>query len=91
MRQIYCKKIVNKIFFLDICEQAIFINNSRTVFAKQKEQVSIDIGNVMKIVGFSIQGISKPTNFTLKYSSSDSIDDLHPVFQTFGNQTLRVR
>ena len=45
----------------------------------------------MKIVGFSIQGISKPTNFTLKYSSSDSKDDLQPVYKTIGNQTLRVR
>ena len=78
-------------FFLDVCEQAIFINNSRTVFAKQEKEVSIDIGNVMKIVGFSIQGISKPTNFTPKYSSSDSKDDLQPVYQTIGNLTLRVR
>ena len=81
----------NQKLFLDVCEQAIFINNSRTVFAKQEKEVSIDIGNVMKIVGFSIQGISKPTSFTLKYSSSDSKDDLQPVYQTIGNLILRVR
>ena len=55
------------------------------------KEATIDIGKVMKIVGFSIQGISRPTNFTLKYSSSDSMHDLKPVYQTKGNNfTKRV-
>ena len=45
------------------------------------KEVTIDIGKVMKIIGFSIQGISRSTNFTLKYSS-DSVQDLKPVYQT---------
>ena len=46
------------------------------------KEVTIDIGKVMKIIGFSIEGISRSTNFTLKYSSSDSVQDLKPVYQT---------
>ena len=42
----------------------------------------------MKIVGFSIQGISRTTNFTLKYSSSDSIHDLKPVYQFTKNERV---
>ena len=77
---------------IDICEQSIFINDLRTTtVSMNNKEATIDIGKVMKIVGFSIQGISRPTNFTLKYSSSDSMHDLKPVYQTSeNNSTKRV-
>ena len=74
---------------LDICEQSIFINDLRTTTVNiNNKEATIDIGKVMKIVGFSIQGISRSTNFTLKYSSSDSIHDLKPVYQLTKNERV---
>ena len=75
---------------IDICEQSIFINDLRTTtVSMNNKEATIDIGNVMKIVGFSIQGITRSTNFTLKYSSSDSLHDLKPVYQTSENNFTR--
>ena len=69
--------------FIDICEQSIFIDGLRTKTADLiNKTATIDVGKVMKVVGFSIQGLSRSTNFTLKYSSSDSMNDLKPVYQT---------
>ena len=81
--------LTNIYFNIDICEQSIFINDLRTITPNiSTNEATIDIGKVMKIVGFSIQGISRSTNFTLKYSSSDSIHDLKPVYQFTKNERV---
>ena len=59
------------------------MNGSGTFTADiSNKTATIDVGKVMRVVGFSIQGLTTSTNFTLRYSSSDSVNDLKPVYQT---------
>ena len=40
----------------------------------------------MKVVGFSLQGLSISKKFALKYSSSDSVSDMKFVYQKSGQE-----